>query len=147
MDQLFIHLVLRLRHYPEAAVLWSLIRVDDDGECKTSAYEMAHNRLDGIIDRISAQRAFKVLKAKELIKTRIHKNTATLVKVNREAVLDLLENGEEFFDWLPGQFNEEVGFLKAWDERRQAKAAAQTISTHESEPESESGSVPGSMPK
>lgn len=121
-SDLFIHLVLRLRHYPDAAVLWVLIKERADvKEFKTTSMLMSHIQLSGTIDRNAAKRAVKNLQALGLIDVRIHRKTATLVKVNRDAVLDLLNT--ELEERLPGLSKKVFPFLDAWAADRQARAA------------------------
>jgi DNA-binding transcriptional regulator YhcF (GntR family) len=124
-DQLFINLVLRLKNYPEAAVLWSLLREwADDREFKTSRWRMANDSLNGTIDEKTTERVFRSLEAQGLIKVRIHKNTATRITVNQEAVLDLLDQ-KSFINLLPGQGVEhEINLLRVREERLKAKAEA-----------------------
>ena len=121
-NQLFIYLLWRLKHLPEAAVLWVLLKEwGDEYEYKTSGIRMAEDQLPDTIQIKAAQRAIRSLETKGLIKVRIHKKTATRITVNREAVLDLLESGDEFDQRLPGLSQHEFPFLKAWTERHQAK--------------------------
>ncbi|SCK55727.1 hypothetical protein VAR608DRAFT_5757 [Variovorax sp. HW608] len=116
-NELFIELVLRLKHFADAAVLWILIKERADvKEFKTSAVRMAYDQLPGTIDRNAAQRAFKSLQDRGLIRVRIHRKTATMVTVNREAVFDLLDS--ELEERLPGLSKHEFPFLEAWDTER-----------------------------
>lgn len=122
-SDLFVHLLLRLRHYPDAAVLWVLIKERADvKEFKTTSMLMSHIQLSGTIDRKMAQRSVKNLQALGLIEVRIHRKTATLVTVNRNAVLDLLDT--ELEERLPGLSQKVFPFLDAWAADQQARAAA-----------------------
>lgn len=122
-SDLFIHLLLRLRHYPDAAILWVLLKERADvKEFKTTSMLMSHVQLSGTIDRKTAQRSVKNLQALGLIAVRIHRKTATLVTVNRNAVLDLLDS--ELEERLPGLSLKVFPFLDAWAAHQQARAAA-----------------------
>ncbi len=84
-SDLFVHLVLRLRHYPNAAVLWVLLKERADiKEFKTTSMLLSYIQLSGTIDRNAAKRAIKSLEALGLINVRMHSKTATQVTVNRE---------------------------------------------------------------
>ena len=125
---LFIHLVHRLRHYVEAAVLWVLIKEwADVEEFKTSSIRMAYDQLPDTIEKKAAQRAFQSLSARGLISVRIHRKTATLVKVNREAVLELLEGGEEFDQRLPGLSQHTFPLLDAWAAEKVRRAELRQV--------------------
>lgn len=122
-SDLFVHLLLRLRHYPDAAVLWVLIKERADvKEFKTTTMLMSHIQLSGTIDRNTAHRSIKNLQALGLVNVRIHRKTATLVAVNRDAVLDLLDT--ELEERLPGLSQKVFPFLDAWVANQQARAAA-----------------------
>jgi len=131
-DQLFINLVFRLRSFTEAAVLWQMFREQaDESEYKTTAAGIAE-KLDQTINKLAVQRAFKTLESRGLIVVRIHKNTATQIKVNREAVFTLLET-KLFPMFLPGQGKEhDLPFLAAFNARQEndkTNAAVETAST------------------
>jgi hypothetical protein len=121
--ELFIHLLLRLRHYPDAAVLWVLLKERADvKEFKTTSMLLSHIQLSGTIDRKAAQRSVKNLQALGLLNVRIHAKTATQVTVNREAVLDLLDS--ELEERLPGLSKKVFPFLEAWTLDQQRRTAA-----------------------
>jgi protein involved in temperature-dependent protein secretion len=131
-DQLFINLVYRLRSFPEAAVLWALLREQaDDQEYITTAFRIT-DKVSQSIEAKTAQRTFQRLETKGLIEVRTHKNTATHVKVNREAVFALLET-KLFPMFLPGQGKEhDLPFLAAFNARQEndnTNAAVKTAST------------------
>lgn len=112
---LFVNLVLRLRHYGDAAVLWVLIKERAEvRELKTTSMLISHVQLAGTVDRMSAHRSFKNLQAKGLIKVRVHRKTATLITVDRVAVLDLLSTPLD--ERLPGLSQKTFPFLDNWAE-------------------------------
>lgn len=116
-NELFIELVLRLKHFSDAAVLWILIKERADiKEFKTSVVRMAYDQLPGTIDKWAAHRSLKHLQELGLIRIRIHRKTATLVTVDRQAVFDLLDT--ELEERLPGLSKHEFPFLEAWDTER-----------------------------
>ncbi|KQP14875.1 hypothetical protein [Pseudorhodoferax sp. Leaf267] len=122
-SDLFVHLVLRLRHYPNAAVLWVLLKERADiKEFKTTSMLLSYIQLSGTIDRNAAKRAIKSLEALGLINVRMHSKTATQVTVNREAVLDLLDS--ELEERLPGLSKKVFPFLEAWTLDQQRRTAA-----------------------
>lgn len=110
---LFVHLLLRMRHFGDAAVLWVLLKERaEKKELKTTSMLMSHVQLAGAIDRNAAKRAFKSLQDQGLIHVRVHRKTATLVKVDREAVLDLLRTPLD--ERLPGLSAKVFPFLESW---------------------------------
>lgn len=84
----------------------------DVEEYRTTLTKMSLDRLEGMIDRLGVERALKRLKARGLIKIRIQPNTATLVRVDREAVLALLR--KPMPDHIPGNSTRHFPFLDAW---------------------------------
>ncbi|RCW66186.1 hypothetical protein DES41_111144 [Pseudorhodoferax soli] len=114
---LFIHLLLSLRHFADAAVLWVLLKERADvKEFTTTSMLMSHVQLSGVLDRNAAKRSFKSLQEQSLIHVRIHRKTATLVKVDRAAVLQLLRRPLD--GRLPGLSAKLFPFLDAWSEER-----------------------------
>lgn len=119
---LFVHLVLRLRHYADAAVLWVLLKERADiKEVKTTSMLMSHVQLAGTVDRVSAHRSIKSLQATGLIRVRVHRKTATLITVDRDAVLDLLRSPLD--ERLPGLSLKVFPFLQSWVDDRQVGSA------------------------
>ncbi|WP_404298983.1 hypothetical protein [Alicycliphilus denitrificans] len=123
---LFVHLVQRMRVYADAAVLWILLKEEADvTETGTTSGSMAETQLCNSIDRKTAQRSLQRLEVLGFITTRVHKNTKTLVTVNREAVLDLLR--QRIPERLPAVSKKQFAFLDAWNADRAAIAAAEAI--------------------
>ncbi|MFP5473852.1 MAG: hypothetical protein ACLGJD_09435 [Gammaproteobacteria bacterium] len=110
---LFRDLSHRLCDFAEAAVLLALLSNHADvTEYKTTSVKMSLDRLEGMVPRLGVQRALKRLKARGLINIRIQPNTATLVRVDREAVLALLR--KPMPDHIPGNDDYHFPFLDAW---------------------------------
>ena len=128
--ELFIHLLLRLRHHADAAVLWILLKERAEiKELTTTSMLISHVQLAGLVDRSTAHRSIKSLQGLGLIKTRIHRKTATLISVDQTAVLELLRTPLD--ERLPGLSRKVFPFLDAWTHDRHAIAergqdAAQT---------------------
>lgn len=94
-------------------MLFSLLANHADvREYKTTAVKMSLDRLEGMLTRRAVQRTFLRLKARGLIKIRIQPNTATLVRVDRDAVLALLRTPMP--DHIPGNDTRHFPFLDAW---------------------------------
>lgn len=121
---LFIHLILQLRSFADAAVLWAALREHADvQELRTTSTLISRVTLAETIDRKTVQRSFKRLEDLGLISMRVHSNTATHVTVDRNAVLALLSAGLD--ERLPGLDNcRDFPFLQAWAEDRKARHLA-----------------------
>jgi hypothetical protein len=121
---LFIHLVLQLHHFADAAVLWVALKEHADvREFRTSSTRMSSVELAEAIDRKTVQRSFARLEELGLINVRIHSKTATLITVNREAVLALL--GTVLNVRLPGlDDGRAYPFLQAWEQDQRNRPAA-----------------------
>jgi hypothetical protein len=121
---LFIHLVLQLRHFADAAVLWVALKEHADvQEFRTSSTRMSSVELADTIDRKTVQRSFARLAELGLVNVRIHSKTATLITVNREAVLALL--GTVLNARLPGlDDGRAFPFLQAWEQDQRNRPAA-----------------------
>lgn len=117
---LFIHLVLHLRHYADAAVLWAVLNEHADvQEYRTTSTAMASAVLGETVDRKTVQRSFKRLEDLGLVSVRIQSKTATRISVNRQAVLELLRT--RLRSDLPGlDTSADFPFLHAWAEDRKA---------------------------
>jgi hypothetical protein len=125
-SQLFIHLILKLRHFADACVLWVLLKERADvKEVTTTSMLMSHVQLADLIDRNAAKRAFHSLQQLGLIRVRVHRKTATLVMVDRPAVLQLLAGALD--DRLPGLSGKAFPFLDAWSAELSAEARASAI--------------------
>lgn len=139
-SELFVHLLLRLGHYADAAVLWVLIKERADvKELKTTSMLIANVQLSGMVDRWTARRSIKTLQERGLISVRIHRKTATLISVDRAAVLDFLRSPLD--ERLPGLSKKVFPFLDAWsldiearcESAGHASAAALTPSSPEAD--------------
>ncbi|MVT36623.1 hypothetical protein GO497_01130 [Acidovorax citrulli] len=73
---------------------------------------MASEQLCGTLSPKTAHRAFDHLREMGLITTRVHKNTKTLITVDRIAVLDFLR--EPLPERLPALSKKQFAFLDAW---------------------------------
>ena len=123
---LFVELVQRIRNYADAAVLWILMKEEaDEKETGFTSGGLAEIQLCNTIDRKTAQRSINRLCEMGFITTRVHRNTKTLVTVNREAVLDLLR--QPIPERLPAVSKKQFAFLDAWNADRAAVAAAAAI--------------------
>lgn len=115
---LFNELLHRLRKYADgkysdAMLLHYLLRQGADGtEFKTTAVKVALDALSGCINRRDVQRSIDRLTELGLISTRVHANTRTHFKVNREAVLALL--AKPLPRNLPGIDERHFPFLDEW---------------------------------
>lgn len=111
-NELFAHLVQRLTRYEDAAVLWILLKEQADvREHSTTAWTIANEQLCETVSRAAVQRAIRRMQDQGLLATRTHKNTATLITVNREAVLQLLR--QPMPERLPALSKKQFAFLDA----------------------------------
>lgn len=123
---LFKSLIQLMRSYADAAVLWILLKEEADvKEEGVTSGGLAEIQLCDTIDRKTAQRSIQRLRDMGFVTTRIHKNTKTLVTVNREAVLELLR--KPIPERLPAVSKKQFAFLDAWNADRAAIAAQQAI--------------------
>lgn len=112
-NELFAQLVQRLMRYEDAAVLWILLKEQADvREHSTTAWTVANEQLCETVSRAAVQRAVRRLQDQGLLAARTHKNTATLITVNREAVLQLLRLPMP--ERLPALSQKQFAFLDAW---------------------------------
>lgn len=125
-NDLFSQLCQRMHSYPDAAVLWIFLKEEADViEYGATAGKMAEQQLCDTLSSTTVQRSMQRLREIGFIKTRVHKNTKTLVTVNREAVLDLLR--QPIPERLPAVSKKQFAFLDAWNADRAAVAAAAAI--------------------
>jgi hypothetical protein len=117
-QSLFIELLHRLRKYEDAKysdamLLHYLLRQGaDETEFKSTAVKVALDALAGCLNRWEVQRAIDRLTQLGLISTRVHANTRTHFKVNRDAVLALL--AKPLPRNLPGIDERHFSFLDEW---------------------------------
>ncbi len=135
-QQLFIELVQRFARYEDAAVLWVFLKEHaDQAEYKDSAERIAFDQLQETVKRWDVQRATQRLEEQGLISTRVHANFRTHVRVNQEAVLELLR--KPMAEKLPSRSTRHFPFLDAWDAdiaATQAAAVVESASGGVSEP-------------
>ncbi|WP_126312604.1 hypothetical protein [Delftia acidovorans] len=113
-NSLFLHLVQRLHSYVDASVLWVLLKEEADvKEFAMTAGKMADQQLCGTVSVTTVKRAIDRLAGAGFISVRVHKNTKTLVSVNRDAVLELLR--KRLPERLPAVSKKEFDFLDAWN--------------------------------
>lgn len=123
---LFAELVQLIRNYADAAVLWILLKEEADVQEKgVTSGGLAETQLCDTIDRKTAQRSIQRLREMGFISTRVHRNTKTLVTVNREAVLNLLR--QRIPERLPAASKKQFEFLDVWNADRAARAAQEAI--------------------
>jgi hypothetical protein len=112
-DQLFVFLVLQLRSYSDAAVLWSLLRQGaDQTALRGSIQHLADNGLASTVTPRTARRSLDRLAKLNLITLQVHRKTATIVTVHGPAVRALLER--PLHHRLPGRDPTPFPFLQ-WD--------------------------------
>lgn len=112
-NQLFAQLVQRFQNYADASVLWILLKEEADvREHSMTAGSMAHEQLCGTARPTSVQRSLQRLEQMQFITVRVHKNTKTLVTVNRDAVLEFLR--QPMATRLPAMSQKQFAFLDAW---------------------------------
>lgn len=112
-NTLFLQLVQRLHNYVDASVLWVLLKEEADiKEYAMTAGKMADQQLCGTVSVTTVKRAIDRLAGAGYISVRVHKNTKTLVTVNREAVMDVLR--VSLPERLPAVSKKEFAFLDAW---------------------------------
>ncbi|AYR19474.1 hypothetical protein [Alcaligenes faecalis] len=112
-EQLFVHLLHRLRKYSDALVLHVILQDHGDKrQVKTSAVKMALDSLRGQIQRWQVQRSLERLESLGLINVMPQPNYRTLVTVNEDALLAFL-NQESLSNMLPGFRANTFPFLDA----------------------------------
>lgn len=122
-DRLFVELLHRLGKYSDALMLHTALREQADvAEWKTAVTQVSQFALDGQINKWQAQRALDRLTQLGLIEVRIHAKTATLITVDRDAVMELLQ--QPVSNTLPGMRREDFAFLQAWNDSAAAAASA-----------------------
>ncbi len=110
---LFAQLVQRFQNYADAAVLWVLLKEEADSrEHESTVWRMASEQLCGTLSPKTAHRAFDHLREMGLISTRVHKNTKTLITVDRNAVLEFLR--QPLPERLPALSQKRFAFLEVW---------------------------------
>lgn len=125
-NDLFSQLVQQLHNYADAAVLWIFLKEEaDEIEYGAKSGKMSEEQLCSTVSSATVKRSIQRLQETGFITTRVHKNTKTLVTVNREAVLELLR--KPIPERLPAVSKKQFAFLDAWNADRAAIAAQQAI--------------------
>ena len=113
-NDLFLHLVQRMKSYADASVLWVFLKEHaDESEYSVSVYKLAEVQLCGEISKDAAHRSIKKLQMLGFLNVRVRKNSETLVTVNREAVLELLK--QPVAERMPAVSKKVFPFLDAWN--------------------------------
>lgn len=109
-QQLLLNLVHRLRRYDDAVVLYvCLQQAADVNEFKTTATQIAFDRLEGHLGKKQVQRSLERLAAIGVVEMRVHANYRTHLKADRHAVLTLLR--QPISAYLPGLCDEAIPLL------------------------------------
>ena len=112
-EQLFIHILHRLRKYSDALVLMFLLHDNgDERQVKSSAVKISLDALHGQIQRWQVQRSLDRLVDLGLIEVKPHPNWRTVITVNRDALVEFL-NGKPPSNLLPGLRGAPFPFLDA----------------------------------
>ena len=112
-EQLFVHILHRLGKYSDALVLHVVLQDHGDvRQVKTSAVKMALDALRGQISAKQVQRSLHRLVDLGLIEAKPHPNYRTVITLNREALLEFL-NQEKLSNMLPGFRANSFPFLDA----------------------------------
>lgn len=131
-NDLFAQLVQRMHSYSDAAVLWIFLKEEADvDEYGAASGKMSEEQLCDTVSRKTIHRTIERLCEMGYVSTRVHKNTKTLVTVNREAVLDLLR--QPIPERLPAVSKKQFAFLDAWNADRASVAAAEAIAAASSQ--------------
>ena len=113
-NDLFAHLVQRMRSYTDASVLWVFLKEHaDENEYAVSTYKLAEVQLCGEISKDAAHRSIKKLQMLGYLTARVRRNSETLVAVNRDAVLELLR--QPVPERMPVVSQKVFPFLDAWN--------------------------------
>jgi len=125
-NNLFMHLIQRMKSYADASVLWVFLKEHaDEDEYAVSVYKLAEIQLCGDISKDAAHRSIKKLQELGFLNVRVRKNSETLVTVNREAVLELLR--KPVAERMPAVSKKVFPFLDAWNaDLTQRESGAQT---------------------
>ncbi|WP_237734975.1 hypothetical protein [Comamonas sp. NyZ500] len=140
-NDLFAHLIQRFKNYPDAAVLWVLLKAQaEKNETSFSIGDISHIELCDTLPKTTVQRAIHRLHETGFISVRAQKNTRTLISVNREAVLSLLRT--PLAERLPILSKKHFPFIDAWNEDIAKQAAQVAIENASADEGGKSGEVP-----
>ena len=113
-NDLFAHLVQRMRSYTDASILWIFLKEHaDEKEYAVSVYKLAETQLCGDVSKDAAHRAIKKLQMLGFLNARVRRNSETLITVNREAVLELLR--QPVPERMPAVSQKVFPFLDFWN--------------------------------
>lgn len=113
-NELFAQLVQRFRSYEDASVLWIFLKEHADvREYSESTYQIASTQLCDSMNRFAVSRSIQRLQKQGFIRVSVVRNSKTLVKVNREAVLEFLR--QPLPARLPACSDKNFPFLEAWN--------------------------------
>ena len=126
-NYLFAQLVQRLHNYADASVLWICLKEHADVKpFSTSASNMHFDQLEKTVSRANVQRSMKRLQEKGFIDVNTHIGFKTVIKVKRDAVLQLLR--EPMPERLPANSKKVFPFLEAWQLDIDEQAKSKNIS-------------------
>ena len=113
-EQLFIHILHRLRKYSDALVLTYVLHDHGDvRQVKTSAVKIALDALSGQINRRQVQLSLSRLSDLGLIVVKAQHNYRTVITLNREALVEFLNREPALDKMLPGFRAAPFPFLEA----------------------------------
>lgn len=123
-DELFIELVHRLRFYTDAMLLFGMLKEHADvHEFDSTRAKISRRQMDNAVTDREVRRSLERLQERGLVTVRTHANTRTYIRVDRQAVFDLLR--QPLSPRLPGRQDFQFPFLDAWaTETAAAKAAS-----------------------
>ena len=140
-NDLFAHLIQRFKNYPDAAVLWVLLKARaEKNEASFSIGDISHIELCDTLPKTTVQRAIHRLHETGFISVRAQKNTRTLISVNGEAVLSLLRT--PLAERLPILSQKHFPFIDAWNEDIAKEAAQVAIGNASGDEGGRSGAIP-----
>lgn len=113
-EQLFIHILHRLGKYSDAVVLGIILHGHGDVmKVKTSAFKISADSLSGQISPKQVQRSLATLAGLGLIEVKPHPNWRTVITLNREALVEFLNQEPPLSGMLPGFRNAKFPFMDA----------------------------------
>lgn len=122
-ERLFVDLLHRLGKYSDALILHTALKEQADvAEWRTATTQLAAHALDGHVSQRQVLRSLHRLAELGLVELRTHAKTATLIRVDRDAVMELLQ--QPVSNLLPGMRGKDFAFLQAWNESAAAAASA-----------------------
>ena len=113
-NELFAQLIQRIRSYNDSCVLWILLKeYADEKEYAVSVYQLSDVQLAGDLKKDAVHRSLQRLQELGFITIRVRHKSETLIKVDREAVLNLLRT--PIAERLPAVSKKVFPFLDAWN--------------------------------